>query len=60
MERQKITSRGVVQINQSLMNGHYGGGKKRPCMDSEGSTRKKKKGEFLKGSIVRIRLHNFL
>lgn len=60
MERQKSTSRGAVQINHSLVNGHYGGGKKRPCMDSEGSARKKKKGEFLKGSIVRIRLHNFL
>ena len=52
----------AAKNNRSLMNGHYGGGTKRPrlSMDSEGSAKKKKKGDFLKGSIVRIRLHNFL
>ena len=46
--------------SHSLMNGHSGSGVKRPRTDVEGSAKKKKKGEFLKGSIVRIRLHNFL
>lgn len=60
MERQKSTFQSAAKINHSLMNGHVGSGIKRPLMDAEGSSKKKKKGEFLKGSIVRIRLHNFL
>lgn len=60
MERQKSTVHTAAKINHSLMNGRVGGGIKRPSTDYEESAKKKKKGEFLKGSIVRIRLHNFL
>lgn len=51
----------TAAMSPSVMNGHCGRGIKRPSMDSAGSAKKKKKeGDFLKGSIVRIRLHNFL
>ena len=60
MERQKSTLHAAANVSHSFMNGHCGSGVKRPRMDIEGSVKKKKKGEFLKGSIVRIRLHNFL
>ena len=60
MERQASTLNTPANKSHSMMNGHCESGKKRPRMDEEGSVKKKKKGEFLKGSIVRIRLHNFL
>jgi len=62
MERQSGTrvETCVATANHSKMNGYHVGGIKRPNSDVAGSANKKKKGEFLKGSIVRIRLHNFL